>query len=204
MEQEYAWRRQRTEPFWEDRYHAVAVQTGEHLVRCMIYLDLNMVRVGEVSHPEDWPHSGYGEIVYPPIRYTLIDRKLLARLLFMKDESELSGFYRSWIEEGLSHPPAGRDPAWTEHSAVGNQRFVEDVRGELSSRTIARKLGAGGDDMFAILESLGHHGEGAGPGDVIQPSSNAGQESTAPLPEAAGQEIAAPLFGNTVPWDLPC
>ena len=54
------------------------MQTGEHLVRCMIYLDLNMVRAGEVSHPEDWPHSGYGEIVYPPIRYTLIDRKLLA------------------------------------------------------------------------------------------------------------------------------
>jgi hypothetical protein len=36
----------------EDRYHATAVQADEHLYRCMIYIDLNMVRAGVVNHPE--------------------------------------------------------------------------------------------------------------------------------------------------------
>jgi putative transposase len=175
--QEHGERKGGEEPFWEERYHAVAVQTGEPLVRCMIYLDLNMVRAGEVAHPEDWPHSGYGEIVYPPIRYTLIDRKMLARLLFMKNESELSGFYRSWIEEGLSQPPGGREPAWTESLAVGSRRFEEDVRGELSSRAIARQLGAGAEeDMFALREVLASQG-------------GADAEGPAPHPD------------NTFPWD---
>jgi len=26
---------------WEDRYHAKVVQTGEHMVQCIIYMDLN-------------------------------------------------------------------------------------------------------------------------------------------------------------------
>jgi len=37
--------------FWEDRYHATAVEKERHLIRCMIYIDLNMVRAGVVDHP---------------------------------------------------------------------------------------------------------------------------------------------------------
>jgi putative transposase len=37
--------------FWQDRYHATAVETGEHLARCLVYIDLNMVRAGVVTHP---------------------------------------------------------------------------------------------------------------------------------------------------------
>lgn len=40
--------------YWEDWYHATAVETGEHLLRCIVYIDLNMVRAGVVSHPSDW------------------------------------------------------------------------------------------------------------------------------------------------------
>jgi len=29
--------------FWEDRYHATAVQDGEHFWKCMVYIDMNMV-----------------------------------------------------------------------------------------------------------------------------------------------------------------
>jgi hypothetical protein len=32
-------------------YHATAVETGEHLARCVIYVDLNLVRAGVVTHP---------------------------------------------------------------------------------------------------------------------------------------------------------
>jgi putative transposase len=158
MGQEYNERRERSGAFWGDRYHATAVQTGEHLVRCMIYLDFNMVRAGAVVHPEDWPHCGYNEIIYPPKRYTLIDRNMLSALLYMKGEHELSGFYRSWIDDAMGGPPSGREPAWTESLAVGSQGFVENIKGELSSRAIGRKIGAISDDMFSLREPRAPYG----------------------------------------------
>jgi putative transposase len=55
--QEYNRRKQRKGAFWEDRYHAMAVDTDEHLVRCLVYIDLNMVRAGVVKHPGMWAHG---------------------------------------------------------------------------------------------------------------------------------------------------
>ena len=51
--QEYNSRKSRKGGYWEDRYHATAIQSGDHLIRCMIYIDLNMVRNGVVKHPRD-------------------------------------------------------------------------------------------------------------------------------------------------------
>jgi len=33
--QEYNQRKKRRRAFWEDRYHATAIETGEHLLRCL-------------------------------------------------------------------------------------------------------------------------------------------------------------------------
>ena len=55
-----------TGAFWEDRYHATAVEADQHLNRCLVYIDLNMVRAGVVSHPEKWKESGFTEIQKPP------------------------------------------------------------------------------------------------------------------------------------------
>jgi len=49
--QEYNERKNRHGGFWEDRYHAPPVQADDHLHRCMVYIDLNMVRAGVVNHP---------------------------------------------------------------------------------------------------------------------------------------------------------
>jgi hypothetical protein len=51
---EYNQRKSRKGAFWEDRYHATAVKTGNHLTRCLAYIDLNMVRAGVVRHPSEW------------------------------------------------------------------------------------------------------------------------------------------------------
>ena len=40
--------------YWEDRYHATAIESGVHLRRCLTYIDLNMVRAGAVNHSKDW------------------------------------------------------------------------------------------------------------------------------------------------------
>ena len=52
---EYNQRKGRSGAFWEDRYHATAVDSDKYLARCMVYIDLNMVRAGVVSHPGEWP-----------------------------------------------------------------------------------------------------------------------------------------------------
>jgi putative transposase len=51
--------------FWERRYHATAVESGEHLVRCSLYIDTNMLRAGVARHSSEWKHGGYHEIVKP-------------------------------------------------------------------------------------------------------------------------------------------
>ncbi len=47
--QEYNIRKKRKGAFWEDRYHATAVESQDHLLRCLVYVDLNMVRTGVIS-----------------------------------------------------------------------------------------------------------------------------------------------------------
>jgi putative transposase len=60
--QEYNQRKRRAGAFWGDRYHATAIESGSHLLRCLRYIDLNSVRAGIVEHPSDWPFCGYFEI----------------------------------------------------------------------------------------------------------------------------------------------
>ncbi|EAR21564.1 hypothetical protein NB231_02318 [Nitrococcus mobilis Nb-231] len=71
--QAYNQRKQRRGAYWEDRYHATAIEADEHLARCITYIDLNMVRAGAVHHPREWEASGYREIQNPPARYRAIN-----------------------------------------------------------------------------------------------------------------------------------
>ena len=64
--QEYNERNGRHGAFWEDRYHATAIEADEHLHHCLVYIDLNMVRAGVVDHPAHWVNGGYREIQQPP------------------------------------------------------------------------------------------------------------------------------------------
>ena len=47
--------------FWGDRFKSVIVDTGETLVNCLAYIDLNPLRAGLVDRPEDyrWNSLGY-------------------------------------------------------------------------------------------------------------------------------------------------
>jgi putative transposase len=47
--------------FWGDRFKSVIVEKGETLINCLAYIDLNPVRAGLVTRPEDyrWNSIGY-------------------------------------------------------------------------------------------------------------------------------------------------
>ena len=63
--QEYNRRKKRKGAFWEDRYHATAIESGEHLLQCLVYIDLNMVRAGVADHPSQWPHGAITKFRHP-------------------------------------------------------------------------------------------------------------------------------------------
>jgi putative transposase len=138
--QEYNHRKRRKGAYWEDRYHATAVQTDHHLVQCIVYMDLNMVRAGVVRHPSEWPHCGYGEIQQAPKRYQLIDRRTLMELLGISDSKELSRLHRIWVEEALKVEERERQKKWSESIAVGSLSFVEQMQTDLGSRGFGRSI----------------------------------------------------------------
>jgi putative transposase len=97
----YNRRKRRRGAFWEDCYHTTAVDTDEYLARCLVYIDLNMVRAGVVDHPRDWMESGYREIQSPPGRYRIIDRAALCELIGVAEE-RLAVVQNEWIESTLA------------------------------------------------------------------------------------------------------
>jgi REP-associated tyrosine transposase len=129
--QEYNQRKGRRGAFWEDRYHATAVDTEEYLARCLAYIDLNMVRARVVSHPAEWPEGGYREIQFPRRRYQIVDLDTLMRLLGFGDRPGLQHAHREWVEERLRSGWTARDARWSESVAVGSESFVDGVRKQL-------------------------------------------------------------------------
>ncbi|MGD9187478.1 MAG: transposase [Desulfobacteraceae bacterium] len=99
--QEYNRRKKRKGAFWEDRYHATAIETGEHRMRCLIYVDLNMFRARVVCHPEQWPHGGYNEIQRPRRKNFLIDYEVLCHLSGFDKFDDFQSAHRNWIKASL-------------------------------------------------------------------------------------------------------
>lgn len=131
--QEYNRRKGRRGAFWEDRYHATAVQSDEHLIRCLVYIDLNMVRAGVVGHPGEWRDSGYHEIQTPPARCRIVDQEAWLYLTDYRHWSAFKSAHIGWIEEELKNPRPKRESFWTESVAVGSLAYVEQVKSEMGA-----------------------------------------------------------------------
>ena len=143
--QEYNQRKKRKGAFWEDRYHATAVDTEDYLARCMVYIDLNMVRAGVVSYPEDWRWSGYHEIQKPPQRYAVIDKKALLELFGINHFEQYQQIHKGWVDDALKAEDKQRMPAWTQTIAVGSQDYVGQVKSALGLTARHRTVIAEGD-----------------------------------------------------------
>lgn len=156
--QEYNQRKGRKGAFWEDRYHATAVESGQHLTQCLVYIDLNMVRAGVIEHPSEWAFGGHNEIQNPPQRYAMIDRKRLAELVGMDDIEDLANVHREWVEDALSKNHSVRDGKWSESIAVGSESFMGLIREKLGVRAMGRKV-VGGDHVSTLKEPQISYGD---------------------------------------------
>ena len=178
--QEYNRRKGRKGAFWEDRYHATAIESGEHLWRCLVYVDLNMVRAGVVKHPSEWKWSGYHEIQKPKMRYRLIDHDKLRGLLNAESNETLIRTHRGWVASQLKTRPE-RQEHFGRSLAVGSEAFIRRMQQSLGIRAIGRRAlkttGAG----YQLKESIAAYG-------IIGP-------------DRTGNKAAIPAT-NTIPWML--
>jgi REP element-mobilizing transposase RayT len=144
--QAYNLRKKRKGAFWEDRYHATAVETDRHLISCATYIDLNMVRAGVVAHPSEWEFGGYAEMMAEQPRHSMIDYGALMELLRIDSIKTLQEIRREWVEEALAHDDLVRENKWTESVAVGSKGFVDTVKAKLGLRAKGRRVFGVADD----------------------------------------------------------
>ena len=138
--QEYNQRKGRHGAFWEDRYHATAIEINEHLQRCLVYIDLNMVRARVVTHLCNWTHAGYREIQKRPKRYGIIDLRELSSLCGFGDVATFQQAHRRWVDDSLLREAMAREGRWSEAIAVGNLNFVEKVQNELGYKAAHKQV----------------------------------------------------------------
>lgn len=147
---EYNRRKRRKGAYWEDRYHATAIETEKYLLECMVYMDLNMVRAGVVSHPAEWKFCGYQEISGLK-QNSLIDQNLVLCCVGLKDPRNLGRFYKACIEEKIRDGNLDRESIWTEAIAVGSQEFTERVKEELGIKARNRFI-KGHQNIYQLRE----------------------------------------------------
>ena len=150
--QVYNQRKNRKGAFWEDRYHSTAIETGEHLLQCLVYMDLNMVRAGVVQHPSEWPHGGYNEIQAPRRKNVIIAYKRLYRLAGLKDYEAFQSAHQKWVQTSLEQQENRRDDRWTKSIAVGGRGFTQQVHSIMGSMATGRKVREGKDGHYELRE----------------------------------------------------
>lgn len=138
--QEFNQRKKRQGAFWQDRYYAVAIESGSHFRRCLVYIDMNMVRAGVVDHPSEWQFSGYKEIQHPRKKSVLISYQELTNLAGYHDYRDFQKAHREWIETEVRDANSARQPQWTEGIAVGSKAFIDKFKSGIALKTRGRKV----------------------------------------------------------------
>lgn len=144
--------------FWEDRYHATAIESGPYLNQCTLYIDLNMVRAGVVDHPSHWRCSGYSELHKTSVGYNILSFKDLKVLYGFSTKEEFKKMRTEWVEEALGQNLySERDENWTSSVGVGSESFLARLKGELGVK--GRALRALERNPFRVLRGARGHCE---------------------------------------------
>lgn len=151
--QHYNLRKDRENAFWGDRYHATMIDTGEYLWKCLIYIDLNMVRAGVVKHPKDWEWTAYRELMGLRKRYCLVDKAALLDQTGAASEEAFESNYAHEVDAAVHRRELGREAKWTESLAVGSEAFVKRVGRQVDNRMRVEALeDVAGDSTWILRE----------------------------------------------------
>ena len=147
------------------------MESDEHLRRCLVYLDLNMVRAGVVDHPAQWEMNGYNEILQPPARYGVIDQLELTRLCGFTDAARFQEEYGRWVEVALGGN-LQRESCWAESVAVGSRGFIEETKARLGILALGRGIHEQRDAQFVLRERPAAYTAGFAPENAPLSSEN--------------------------------
>ena len=130
----------RTGTLWEGRYKATVIDTDQYFMACSRYVELNPVRAGMVSHPDEYPWSCYSvnalgesaEFVTPHSNYLALGR----------DNVACQRAYQSLFDTALTDQEIKDIREFTGKGwALGDDRFKERV--EVLSQRRATPLSRG-------------------------------------------------------------
>jgi len=156
-------RKDRSGAFWEDRYHAVMIDGGEYLWRCLRYIDLNMVRAGVVRNPGEWAWCGYQELMGLRRRYRSVALEELAEALAPgRGVDVVAARYAEYVEDGLNGEGLGRQSIWTQSVAVGRESYVREVGAHIEGR-MKMIIEPGPGDTWTAKETSSSYGRFSGP-----------------------------------------
>ena len=136
---------------WHHPYHCTLVEDGRHLLNCLCYIDLNMVRAGVVKHPSEWEFCGYNEIQNPRKRKGIIDFDRLVRLLGFESYEDLKESHLKWINSRIEYSSREKEIKWSQSIAVGSKKYLEKIKNDLGFRAKGRKI-ISSDDIFELRE----------------------------------------------------
>jgi len=119
---------------WEHPYQCTIIQDGQHLLECLRYVSLNMVRAGVVAHPADWRWCGHDELMGQRLRYRILNIDRLLESLGLDRLADLQVAYADGIEDKLRRRALSREAQWTEALAVGDKVFIESAAQSFGQR----------------------------------------------------------------------
>jgi REP-associated tyrosine transposase len=85
--------------FWGDRFKSVIVDKGETLINCLAYIDLNPLRAGIVSRPEDYRWNSLGYHIQTGNKDKFLSLDLGLKEFGMLDAKERLRSYRRYVYE---------------------------------------------------------------------------------------------------------
>ncbi|MBV1790838.1 transposase [Marinobacterium sp. D7] len=130
----------RSGTLWEGRFKSCLVQIEEYLLQCYRYIELNPVRAGMVSDPSDYVWSSYrcnalgvkSDLLTPHGQY----------LCLGKTEDERLANYRALFNAHLNREAlADIQDSVNKGLALGNERFKEQIEGNLKRRVRPGRVG---------------------------------------------------------------
>ena len=89
----------RTGYFWGDRFKSVILESGNTLINCLAYIDLNPVRANMVEKPEDYRWSSIGYHAQTGNKESFLSTDLGLRAYNDLDERERYADYREYLYE---------------------------------------------------------------------------------------------------------
>ena len=98
--------------FWGDRFKSVIIETGEALLNCLAYIDLNPVRAGLVERPEEYRWCSLAYHIGTGNKGRFLSTDLGVAAFTNKGYRERIGLYREYVYEkgGISDGSVGAIP----------------------------------------------------------------------------------------------